>query len=124
MDSEMNLNTNGPLRALDRLRQLSAEIEQGLQRDDLDVVCRAASLLGPTLTQWNAAHEIMDVSAGEAAQLALETRQTLTRCEASILKTMGRMSGELRGLRQGRQRLHLRRTPFSASSLRLDDLTG
>ena len=104
--------------------QLSSEIEQGLQRDDLEVVCQAASLLGPTLTQWNAAHESMEVSAGEAAQLALETRQTLTRCEANILKTMGRMSGELRGLRQGRQRLQLKQTPFSASNLRLEDLMG
>ena len=124
MDSEMNLNNAEPLRALNRLRQLSTEIEQGLQRDDLDIVCQAASLLGPTLTQWNAAHEAMEISAGEAAQLALETRQTLTRCETSILKTMGRMSGELRGLRQGRQRLASHRTPFSASNLRLEDLMG
>ncbi len=124
MDSEMNGNNNDPLRALNRLRQLSAEIEQGLLRDDLEIVCQAAALLGPTLTQWNDAHETLEVGAGDAAQLALETRQTLTRCEVSILKTMGRMSGELRGLRQGRQRMQMRRPPTPDSSLRLEDLMG
>ena len=124
MDSEMNGNDRNPLRALNRLRQLSIEIEQGLQRDDLELVCQAAGLLGPTLTQWNNAHETLDISAGEAAQLALETRQTLTRCEASILKTMGRMSGELKSLRQGRQHLQTKRRPRYSASRRLDDLLG
>ena len=122
MDSEMPENET-PLRALYRLRQLSTEIERGLERDDLEVACQAAALLGPTLQQWNAAHETMEVSPGEAAQLALETRQTLTRCEASILKIMGGMSSRLQRLRQGRRRM-----PFTAeggvAQWRLDDLLG
>ena len=87
----------------------------------MELVCQAASLLGPTLTQWNTIHDTLPVSAGEAAQLAIETRQTLTRCETDLLLTMARMSEELKRMRQGRQQIQALRQR-SASQGRLDDL--
>jgi hypothetical protein len=101
MDSE----TRSALRPLIRLRQLACEIHFALEANDMAIVCRASSLLAPTLVQWKESCEALDVRPGEAAQIALDTYNLLRRCEDSLQSAMGRISSEMGRLTRGKRNL-------------------
>jgi hypothetical protein len=93
------------LQPLQRLHQLAREIRNALAQDNLEIVGQAAELLAPTLALWQEIQAEMPINAGEAAQLALDTRAILTECEESLLRAMGNIQAEMRRLRQGKRTL-------------------
>jgi hypothetical protein len=91
------------LRPLLRLRQLAREIDAALANNDMEIVSRAAALLAPTLAHWKEVQPHLTVGAGEAVQIALETRNLLDKCEAALAQAMLRIRAEMRRLQRGRR---------------------
>jgi hypothetical protein len=92
-----------------RLRQLAEEIRGAANRNDLAVVCQAANLLAPTLARCLEARDQRADSAGEAAQLALQTRSVLLDCETTLTQTLRGIAAEMRRLQQGKRAISLAR---------------
>lgn len=108
------------LRPLQRLRALAQDLEAGIARGDLALVTQAAGLLGPTVAECQRVCETFPVTAGEAAELALETRAMLNRCETSLMQGMGKVAEEMRRLQQGKRVFATVRTPLPIRANRLD----
>ena len=102
------------LRALLRLNQLACEIRDAIARKDLAIVSQASSLLAPSLAHWHELSRDLDVTPGDAVQIALDTRRLLMECEGTLVKAMQDISLEMRRLQQGKRAiasLRARRTP-------------
>ncbi|HZO91645.1 MAG TPA: hypothetical protein VFB38_25205 [Chthonomonadaceae bacterium] len=109
------------LRPLRRLRQLAAEIQAALEHGDLEIVCQAAALLAPTLARCQQTQARLNLGAGEAAELALQTRAALDACEATLRQALRDVAAEMRRLRQGRRTIALVRARRpAATGYRLD----
>lgn len=108
------------LRPLQRLRELARDLEAGIARDDMTLVTQAAGLLGAAVAECQRACETWPVTAGEAAELALETRSILNRCEAMLMQAMSHVGAEIRRLQQGKRVFAAVRTPTATRSDRLD----
>lgn len=108
------------LRPLLRLRQLATEIQSALARNDLALVTQAAALLAPALEQCKTHAAALDMSAGEAAEIALQTQSLLNRCEAELREAMARIRQEMKRLRFGKQAVVNARKPRTAAGSRLD----
>ena len=88
-----------------RLRQLAQEIRAAIDRNDLEVICQAASLLPSALVRWNDLYPTLPVGAGDAAQIALDTLNLLNECETVLTQAMQRVREEMRYLNQGKKML-------------------
>ncbi|HLK61553.1 MAG TPA: hypothetical protein VKU00_33705 [Chthonomonadaceae bacterium] len=105
-----------------RLRQLAREIRAAITRNDLVIVSQAAGLLPSALARWNAVYPTLPVGAGDAAQIALETRNLLHECEVALTQAMLQVREEMRHRHKGKKLLisaRSRYAPFS-SGIRLD----
>ena len=109
------------LRPLRWLRQLSHDLRSGIERDDMALVAQAASLLAPAVAECQTACTASSLSAGEAAEMAMETHRTLNECEAQLMRAMSQVAAEIRRLQQGRKTVAVvqPRSP-DASGLTLD----
>jgi hypothetical protein len=118
----MDPETRKALRPLIRLRQLACEINFALEANDMSIVCRASSLLAPTLAQWKVSSEALDVRPGEAAQIALDTYNLLRRCEGSLQSAMSRISREMGKITRGKRNIAAfrARTSIRSTGRRID----
>ena len=109
------------LHPLVRLRQLAEEIRGAAGRNDLEVVCQAANLLAPALEQCKDVRDRLTDSAGEAAQIAMQTQNILNDCESVLTIAMRGIAVEMRRIQQGKRVLKLaRRRAAGASARSLD----
>jgi hypothetical protein len=111
------------LRPLRRLRQLARDLRSGIERDDMALVAQAAGLLAPTISECQIACTSLSLSAGDAAEMAMETHQMLNECETRLMQAMAQVAAEIRRLQQGRKTVAVvqPRSP-DASGLTLDTL--
>ena len=86
-----------------RLRQIVEELRAAAERNDLEVICAAANLLGPTVERCNELRDSDEIGAGEAAELALQIRHLLADCEAVLTASMRSVSVEIKRIRQGKR---------------------
>ena len=103
------------LEPLLRLRQIVEELRTAAARNDLEVVCAAAKLLGPTVERCNQARDSDGVGAGEAAELAITIRRLLLDCEQILTASMRGVSTEMKRIRQGKKAIRMARAPCAAA---------
>lgn len=90
------------LRPLQRLRQLAKELQAALADDDMELMVQATNLLAPTLADCQKVPSTF-LSAGEAAEIALETRHILSECESTLMQAMAHIHAEIGRLQKGRR---------------------
>jgi hypothetical protein len=94
------------------MRQIATEIRAAMTRNDLQVVCQAAGLLAPTLERCREMRDLRTASAGEAAQIALQTQGLLKECETLLAQAMRQVAAEIGRLRKGKRAVALVRARF------------
>jgi hypothetical protein len=85
------------------MQQLARDLQSALDRGDIEMVTLAAGLLAPALADCREASASLDLSAGEAAEMAMATRRTLDECETTLMQAMAQISTEVRRLQQGKR---------------------
>ena len=100
---------NESLQPLQRLHQIVEELRAAAERNDLEVVCAAGKLLGPTVEQCTQMRDSDQVGAGEAAELALNIRRQLSVCEKILTDAMRGVSSEMKRIRNGKRAITLAR---------------
>ena len=95
------------LRPLVRLRQVAHDIQRAIAEDDLELAALAAELLPAVTEWWQQSHATLPVSAGDAADLALETRRLLSDCQTQMELAMKRTARELRHLKKSKAMLEM-----------------
>lgn len=108
-------------RAVQRIQQLSVEIEIGLNRGDLDLVHHAVSLLDSALERCRALNAIGPESDCELVAAAADTCARLDVAAARLVAEMSAMTHQMHRLKRGRQALARKRSStVQTSSRRLD----
>lgn len=114
--AEVSFPKDYELHPLVRLRQLAEEIHSAARRNDLEVVCLAANLLAPTVERCKDIRDRLADSAGEAAQIAIQTQSLLADCETVLTQTLRAIAAEMRRIQQGKRALTMaRRKPVPGS---------
>ncbi|MBC7528252.1 MAG: hypothetical protein H7308_11955 [Chthonomonadaceae bacterium] len=108
------------LRPLVRLRQIAQDIQYAIAEDDMELASLAAELLPAVTEWWSQSLSTLPVGAGDAADLALETRRILGDCELKMEVAMKRTAQELRHLKRSRAMLEAQ--PVLPAVRRVDTL--
>lgn len=108
-------------RPLLRLRQLAEEITSALEREDFDIVGRAADLLPPAMADCKRIDPAFAQSHAEIARFAQETQEKLSSCEKALQEAMEGVATEMRRLRLAQKnREWLQRQEYAVVGRRLD----
>jgi hypothetical protein len=92
-----------------RLKQIAEELRAAALKNDLEVVCAAARMLGPTMRQCTEWREANPAVGHPAVTTARQIGELLDECEGILIRARRSVADEMKRIRTGRRALAMAR---------------